>query len=125
MTLLGIDYGLVHIGVAIAYGPLAQPLTTLSTKSAFSDLIKLISTHHVSSIIIGLPEGRLAGIINNFVSDLRQLGYDVSTHSETLSSKDAVASLTHTTRSRRKSLEHSAAAAIILQSWLDSHPPTS
>jgi len=112
MNYLGIDYGAAKIGVALATGPLAEPLTTVKTEKALQSIKLLLDKHDIDSIVVGdCPE--------SFLDELSQLGivYQVD---ETLSSHDAIQSLLHTTRSRRKNLEHAVSAAIILQCWLDS-----
>ena len=114
MNYLGLDYGESHVGVAIATGPLAQPLTTLDTKKALLSIKQLVEMQSINAVVIGnsSPE---------FLFGLKSMGVPVHQVDETLSSVDAVEMLKHTTQSKRKSLEHSAAAAVILQSFLDSH----
>ena len=112
MNYLGLDYGAAKIGVALATGPLAEPLTTVKTEKALQSIKLLLDKYNIDSIVVGdCPE--------SFLDELSQLGI-VYQADETLSSHDAIQSLLHTTRSRRKNLEHAAAAAIILQNWLDS-----
>ena len=115
MNYLGLDYGKAHIGVAIATSPLAEPLTTIPTKSALQLIKELIKKYNINVIIIGLPHASIH-------DTLGQLGLPVYEVDETLSSRDARESLLHTTQKRRRVGEHAAAASIILQSWLDSHP---
>ena len=117
MNYLGLDYGAAHIGVALATGPLAEPLATLNTNTCISELEILISQHNIKGIIIG-------NAASDFLNQLAIFNLPIHQTDETLSSQDAVKSLLHTTQSRRQQLEHSAAAAIILQSWLDSKPFT-
>ncbi len=112
MNYLGIDYGATKIGVAIAAGPLAEPLTTVKTAKALQSIKQLIFKHDINAVIIGdCPE-----IFLDKLSDLTL----VHRIDETLSSHDARQSLLHTSQKKRRISEHSAAAAIILQSWLDS-----
>lgn len=113
MSILGLDYGQKHIGVAIATGPLAEPLTTIPTKNALQLIKDLIQKHHIEALIIGMHDASMH-------DTLVQLGLPVYEVDETLSTHDAVKSLYHTTKKRRKLKEHAAAAALILQSWLDS-----
>lgn len=113
MTYLGLDYGAARIGVAIASGSLVEPLATLKTKGAARALERLVRHYRVDAVVVGdCPE--------SFVDQLRELNLPVWVADETLSSYDARKSLGHTTLSRRQAKEHAAAAAIILQSWLDS-----
>lgn len=112
MNILGLDYGEKHVGVALAEGPLAAPLTTLSNQSALEQIKNLVAKHKIEKIIVGdCPE--------DFLQNLKNI-CDVEQVDETLSSHDARISLMHTTQTRRKEKEHAAAAAIILQTWIDS-----
>jgi len=120
MSFLGVDYGRSHVGLAFAEASLSQPLTTVPTKNIFPYLINLIKARGIKVIVVGLPEGKIKPDVQDFVSDLTDLGYLVHTHDETLSSQDARQALLHKSRHQRSAKEHSAAAAIILQSWLDS-----
>jgi putative transcription antitermination factor YqgF len=122
MNYLGLDYGKKHIGVALAAGPLAEPLDTVDIVQAVKVIGQLADQHRVGGIIIGLPEGPVRSAAQNFIDQLLVLNVPVFPVDETLSSHDATASLLHTSRSRRKIRAHAAAAAIILQSWLDAHP---
>lgn len=110
MNYLGLDYGLAHVGVAIATTPLAQPLTTIPTKSSLRLIKELIKKHYIDELIIG-------DCPSEYVSH-----FDIPVHivDETLTSHDARESLSHTTKSKRHNLEHAVSAALILQSWLDS-----
>ncbi len=115
MNYLGLDYGAAKIGVALATGPLAEPLTTIKTEKALPSLNHLISHHHIGAMVVGdCPE--------NFLDLLSSFNITVFTADETLSSHDARRSLLHTTQKKRRAIEHAAAAAIILQNWLDSRP---
>ncbi len=110
MNYLGLDYGNEHVGVAIATTPLAEPLTTLSTKRSLQLIKDLIKKHSIDEVVIGdCPSDYLKGI-------------DIPVHivDETLTSHDAREYLLHTTQSKRRSLEHAVSAALILQSYLDS-----
>lgn len=121
MNYLGLDYGRKHIGVAIATGPLAEPLTTIFTPRAFPQIKNLITKHNVSQIIIGRPDKSLKLEFENFLNSLQIPNFQFQIVDETLSSHSARLSLLHKTKKSRRVREHAAAAAIILQSWLDSH----
>ncbi len=113
MNYLGLDYGESHMGVALATGPLAEPLTTLDTRSALQLIKQLITEHNIDELVIGdCPE--------RFLNKLSELELPINQADETLSTHDATQSLLHTSQSRRKNTEHAVAAAIILQNWLDS-----
>ncbi len=112
MNYLGLDYGESHIGVALANGPLAEPLTTIATPRALQLIKQLIAGHKIDELVVGdCPEG--------FINKLSELELPINQADETLSTHDATQLLLHTTQTRRKNTEHAAAAAVILQNWLD------
>lgn len=121
MNYLGLDFGTKHIGVAIATGPLAEPLTTIDTKSVVTALKSLVEKQSIDAIVVGVPDERENPPLKKLISDIAFLNLPIYLVDETLSTKDAQQALMHTTQTRRKQYEHSVAAALILQSYLDSH----
>lgn len=119
MNYLGLDYGQKHIGVAISAGLLAEPLTTIPNNNLLTRLKQLITAHKIRTVVIGQPAGQLASEVRQLASWLSSLNLIVELADETLSTQDAVKSLLHSGRKKRAANEHAAAAAIILQSWLD------
>lgn len=116
MNYLGIDYGEKQVGVAVAAGPLAQPLVSVPRARATQTIKQLVGEYKVKEIVVGVSDASMHRTVEEFV---KQFGLPVHLVDETLSTHDATQSLLHTTRSRRKNLEHAAAAALILQNWLD------
>ncbi|MEK7091267.1 MAG: RuvX/YqgF family protein [Patescibacteria group bacterium] len=113
MNYLGIDYGAVKTGVALATGPLAEPLTTVKTEKALQSIKLLLGKHNIDSIVVGdCPDF--------FLDKLSDLAV-VHQADETLSSHDARQFLFHTSQKKRRVNEHAVSAAIILQNWLDSN----
>lgn len=112
MNYLGIDYGQAKVGVAIAEGPIAEPLTTLDTGMALHELMLLVKKHHIEEIVVGDCPA-------DFLKELQGWGLPVHQADETLSSHDARQALLHTSQSKRKNKEHAVSAAIILQNWLE------
>ena len=113
MSILGLDYGKAKVGVAIAEGPLARPLTTLNTKNIIQLIKELVSKYNIGALVIGdCPEEMLL--------KLQLFKLPIIIVDETLSSHDARLALLHTTQIRRKKLEHQVSATLILQSYLDS-----
>lgn len=122
-TYLGIDYGTVHVGVAIAEHILATPLPPLhNDEQLIQNLQNLITTHQVTHVVVGLPSGRLVNEIHKFAESLEKaVNLPVTLHDETLSSHEATRQLVAVGASRsKKKNEHSYAAAIILEDYLDS-----
>lgn len=120
MNYLGLDYGQKHVGVAISQGTLAEPLTTIPNNNLLTRIKQLVVAHKIHTIIIGQPTGVIASEVRQLASWLSALNLTVILSDETLSSQDAVASLLHVGKKKRNLEQHAAAAAIILQSFLDS-----
>lgn len=117
MTILGVDWGEKHTGLALGWADdigLSQPLTTVATDKAIAKILFVCQAESVQKIIIGVSEresGRKAQI---FAAKLKtETKIPIELADETLSTAQA--------RSIHKS--HAAAAAFILELWLDEHPP--
>lgn len=122
MKHLGIDFGLAHIGLAVADGPLAEPLGEKKNDEKIYNYLKnLITTEKIDRVVIGLPEGRLADVIKNFGTRLAPLTKrEVIYQDETLTTIEAKSKLLAGGAPRKKRrLDHRAAAALILQKFLD------
>lgn len=119
MKYLGIDFGLKHVGLALADGPLSEPLgEKINNDSLCPYLNNLIATEKIDKVVIGLPEGRLAGEVKKFGGKLK--GAEVVYQDETLTSREAKSKLIAAGASQKKRrLDHQAAAALILQEYLD------
>ena len=124
MKYLGIDFGLRRIGLAISEGDLASPWQILEVKS-FSDAVEktsiIIKEGHFQKIVVGLPEGKMGKKVVGFVNALKKQGFEVETADETLSSRRALEQMISENIPRKKRRSNdAAAAAIILQNYLDS-----
>lgn len=123
-TIIGIDLGLSKTGVARAVGPLAEPLTVIHEKNMeqlAQKIGELAKTEGAKEIIIGIPEGEIETIAQKIGHTLRQKNVEIVFWDETLSTQDAQAKAiaAGVPQKRRKALEDSFAAAIMLQSYLD------
>jgi putative Holliday junction resolvase len=135
---LGVDVGSRRVGLAISdpSRTLARPLTTLSVRSE-GDAVEQVTTMIASladepdglgAVVIGLPTG-LDGRpndatrrVNRFVVSVRtQSAVPVYTEDERLSSREAESRLAIRERDwrRRKERLDAAAAAVVLQDYLD------
>jgi len=124
MKYLGIDFGLKHLGISLAEGPLAQPLTQItytSSLKAINTILHLCQDHQIKTIIIGLPEGQLASKVKIFARKLSQTtSLPVHFQDETLTTLEARQKLLSANAPLKKRLlDHQAAATLILQSYLD------
>ena len=124
MRYLGIDFGLKHLGLAMADGPLAEPFGEKKYEKeveALNFLSQICNEQVIEAIVFGLPEGRLADTVRNFADQLKQLtNLPIFFQDETLSTQEAKAKLmvAHAPQKKRR-FDHSAAAALILQDYLD------
>jgi len=126
-TLLGFDYGLERIGVAVGQEITgsANPLTTVKSSNGAPDwpaIEKLITEWKPGAFVVGMPfnmdgtEGDMCKKARRFGNQLNGR-YNLEVHwiDERLSSLQA---------ERQKNSKHTTdelAAQIILQAWLDEH----
>lgn len=123
--IIGIDFGRHRVGIATSAGEFALPAQVLSV-SGLSDALNQVSTllnHYAAvEIVLGLPEGPLRASVERFGHALaQQTGLPVHLFDETLSSVEAQRKLLASQRKQtfRKQMHDAAAAAVILQSYLD------
>lgn len=135
---MGIDVGSRRIGLAISdvTRTLARPLMTLEIASASDGVVRVASEiarlagedDSLSTIVVGLPvrldgtENDQTSRVRDFVAQLRQkTSIPIVTADERLTSVEAesrIAGRVKDWRERKKKLD-AAAAAIILQDYLD------
>jgi len=132
--LLALDYGSRRIGVAVSdeLALFAHPRSALkgAGRKLFSQIQNLVSSENISEVIVGLPltleggESEQTKLTRKWIKHLREvLDVPVTEWDERLTSIQADKILNEAGRSRknRRSGERdSAAAAIILQTVLDS-----
>ena len=131
MAILGLDVGEKRIGVALADGLLAIPLSVIDRTGEAADveqLLALAREYGAERIVVGLPRsmngsiGRQAEEVLAFSGALAQhVDIPVDTWDERLSTVAAERLLTDTgmKREKRKGKRDAMAAAIILQAYLD------
>jgi len=125
---LCIDPGLSHTGFAISDSThLVQPLTTIHTQDPDQILAKtlsIIKEYKPNHLVIGQPSfGPIRSLAQNLFNALKpQFKGQIHLFSEDLSSKRAIKKLVQSGGSKhsRRHKKHSAAAAVILQDFLDS-----
>ncbi|HSX05340.1 MAG TPA: Holliday junction resolvase RuvX [Candidatus Saccharimonadales bacterium] len=128
--LLGLDYGNVRIGVAVAstVARLPRPLTTLNnTEQVFDEIAELIQQESVGLIVVGLPRGMDGGYTaqthaaERFAQQLaKRLSIPVELADETLTSIDAEAELAG--KPHNKAAVDALAATYILERYFAEHP---
>lgn len=127
MKILGIDFGIAKIGLAIADNGLAQPIGVIEIGGGKRDvggekIRKICQKYQIEKIVVGLPEGRIIDEIKEFGEKLREItGLPVVFQDETLTTKEAIGKMIEAGKKKkyRQEKEDAFAAAIILQSYLD------
>ena len=139
MKAAGIDLGRVRVGLAVTddLGKMAHPRPHLDgrdPKRLLDSLAALAEAENVTTFVLGLPrtlggrEGPPARRARKFAERLRErTGLAVELVDEWWTTKEALARLRDQGVSERDSRERvdSAAAALLLQGWLDSRQPRS
>jgi putative Holliday junction resolvase len=138
MRVVGLDLGDRRIGVAVSdpSGTLARPLQTIERGSSDADAVErlqmlvaeLAAEDEVGAVVVGLP-ARLDGSPSPQTTRVRamiallsaRLAVPVFTQDERLSSREAEARLSVREKDwrKRKAKLDAAAAAVILQDYLD------
>ena len=125
MRILGIDYGRRKIGLAIADGPLAEPLKILrynDIKILSEELEKIINKEKIEKVVVGISEGQMADETKKFISVIsHKLSVQIETFDETLTTHEAqeLSIKANIKRKRRKELEDAYAACVMLQLYLE------
>lgn len=129
MTILGIDYGTAHVGLAIGDSDtkIALPYRTLhlATNAQVVDALRaIVTSENVARIVVGMPhamqtanehEGGVRTLVRLFAEELqRELGVPVAMADERLTSAGA-----KTLTKDGGADEHAVAAMLILQTHLD------
>ena len=134
MRILALDIGERRIGVALSdpSGLLATPLTTIHRRHHTADVdevLRLVDEHDAERVVVGLPlelsgrRGTQAGRVSAFVRAMAErTQVPVETVDERYSTVQAQRQLRESgvKPSRDRARVDAAAAAIILQSYLDS-----
>jgi putative Holliday junction resolvase len=133
---LGVDVGTVRIGVAISdeTGLIARPLETVrrtGDRKALGALARMAREHEVVRIVVGLPltmgggEQESSVDAREFAGKLRtRAGCEVLVWDERLTTAQAERALIEggVRRKQRREVVDRIAAAVMLQSYLDSIP---
>ena len=137
MRIMGLDYGSKTVGVAISDELMitAQPVMTIERKSenklrkTLAKIEELIDEYKVSFVVLGYPknmdnsEGERVAATKEFAEHLvRRTGLEVILQDERLTTIESERILVEAgvRREHRKDYVDKMAAAVILQSYLDS-----
>jgi putative Holliday junction resolvase len=142
MRVLGIDFGMRRIGLALSdpTGTLASPLPTVKRRAGkrppLATLVGIVESNDVGVLVLGLPL-TLRGEESEWTSEIRQVGAKLSERTglpvhfvdERFTSVQAQRAIRGLGLPKKKREEKervdAAAAVLILQSWLDRQSPPS
>ncbi len=117
MNLLGIDFGEKKIGLAMATGPLSEPIGIVKN---LKGIVKFCQEHGINKIVLGLSEGEMAKKQKKVAQRLKELtGLPVELQDETLTTKEAIMKMKQAGKKVKEREEDAFAAALILQDYLD------
>jgi putative transcription antitermination factor YqgF len=117
MNLLGIDFGERKIGLALAIGPLSEPVGIVSN---LKEIVEICQKNEVEKIIVGVSEGEMAKKQRKFAQELKALtGLPIELQDETLTTNEAILKMKEAGKRIKKIDEDAFAATLILQSYLD------
>lgn len=126
--ILGVDLGQKTTGVAISEGALASSYTTITHKSvssAAAKIAQICDRVHADKVILGFVQGKIGSQFENFARELKRLKPDLEVifWDETLTTRQAISTMIkqQVPKRKRSRKEHEVAAALILQSYLDSN----
>lgn len=128
MRILAIDYGRKKAGVAVAdfESKLAEPLSVIRFENqdeAIKKVSEVAKIENATTVVVGISEGEMAKETKEFGKKLEgNLKIPVIYQDETLSTQEAqeLSIGAQIKRKKRHKLEDAYAAALILQSYLDS-----
>ncbi|HEX6976971.1 MAG TPA: Holliday junction resolvase RuvX [Patescibacteria group bacterium] len=123
MKILGIDFGLKKLGLAISDGKLAEPYAVVryqNEEKLINHLKGIIKKEGIEEVIVGVSEGGMGEQSKKFgekISEFIRTEYQ----DETLTTQDAnnLAISSGISRKKRKSMEDAYAASLMLQDYLD------
>jgi len=123
MRILGIDFGIAKIGLAIADNGLAQPIGVIKNhQKTLMKIAQLVEQKRIEKIIIGVSEGKTGQRAREYGGKLEKITrIKVFFQDETLTTKEAIAKMIEAGKKKkyRQEKEDAFAAAIILQTYLD------
>jgi len=128
MNILGIDYGLKKVGLAVGDmdSKLAIPLGVARfnyVKELMEKVEQAVQVEQVDKVVLGVSEGEIGKSSREFGRKLEEkLGIEVVFQDEVMTTQDAqkLSQEAGMKRVKRKGMEDAFAATLILQSFFDS-----
>ena len=125
MQILGIDFGLKKIGLAVSSDFLTEPYQVvryISKDQVIKQIKTIIKKEKIEAIVVGVSEGSVGKASEKFGKELeKNLSIPVFFQDETLTTQQAqkLAIDAGVRRKKRKGMEDAYSAALILQAFLD------
>lgn len=123
MKILGIDFGLRNIGLAIAYNDLIEPFGQIRFKNfqtVLKEIQKILEEEEIEKIVVGISEGKMAKRTKEFVGKLQgRIKRPVFLMDESFSSREAREKMLEIFKpqKKRKKQEHQIAACLLLENF--------
>lgn len=125
MRILGIDFGLKKIGLAVSNDLLAEPYQVvkhISKNQVIGRIETIIEKENIEAVVVGISEGTIGKKSEVFGKELeKNLSIPVFFQDETLTTKEAqqLSIDAGINRKKRKGMEDAYSAALILQAFID------
>ncbi len=118
---LGIDFGTIRVGLAIARGPLSERYAIWPNDMHLLERISMVvQQEKVGQVVVGVSEGQMKELTERFVTQLQKVvTVPIAYQDETLTSHQVGGWLQQQGRRRKFAQIDDLAAAEILQNWLD------
>lgn len=124
MRILGIDFGLKKIGLAISEEDFPRPFKVIRVKepkNSLNEIKNIVLKEKIDKIVVGVSEGEIGEKSKEFAALLRNnIKVDIETIDETLSSQIAQNEMRgiNKQRKKRKEIEDAVSASLILDNYL-------
>ena len=125
--ILGIDLGEKTTGLATSDSTISTPYATITHKDqteAVAKVVNICDDLQAETVVLGFVEGKIKSLFENFAQKLQanRPSLKIVMWDETLTSRQATESMVKlgVARAKRAQKQHEVAAALILQSYLDS-----
>ncbi|MCJ7792844.1 MAG: Holliday junction resolvase RuvX [Candidatus Marinimicrobia bacterium] len=123
MKILGIDYGLAKIGLAVAEDGLVQPLGVIQNdQRSLAKINRLMEEKEIEKVVVGVSQGKMGQKAKEYGQKMTRVrGCKVVYQDETLTTKEAIGKMIEVGKKKkyRQEKEDAFAAAIILQAYLE------
>ena len=128
MKYVGIDFGTKRIGIAVSdkEGTLAFPRAVVeNNEKVFERLREIVKKEGAEKIVVGVPkalsgkETAMTARVKNFIEELKQKACLPARQGFIVVEEDEVFSTKTAKENTRKDMRDAAAAALILQQYLD------